>query len=490
MPKTTAQLRQLWRNFECKELEMVLIPFGPDKIRVAPPTSEAWDALTAVMLHHGYVIRTLDTDSYNCRRITGGSGRSLHSFGIALDVNWTTNPFLDHPGNRKVRFSNKATQDERALDVRHGLADTDMTPAMIADIEAIKTKGGVKVFEWGGSWSSRKDCMHFELDLSPAEIAVGIDHDSVNGWAEVDTGEPESALEQLASEVAPAPAQPSGADAHIVIARGGLRLRSGPSETASIIRTVPELTSVNVLSREGPWALVDLQGDQLADGFMLQSFLRRASEAAPSMAAAPVALPEMAAAPPAGLRDILDLCTPDLVATLFPATRKANIAANLPFVLNGLRSRSLVDRAMVLMALGTIRAETEGFVPISEGRSRFNTRVAPFDLYEGRADLGNNQPGDGPRFKGRGYVQLTGRSNYTTIGPQVGTDLVANPELANDPTIAGLILAQFLKNKEAAIRSALANRNLGRARQLVNGGSHGRDHFVDAFERGERALPA
>jgi predicted chitinase len=179
-----------------------------------------------------------------------------------------------------------------------------------------------------------------------------------------------------------------------------------------------------------------------------------------------------------------------LVATLFPATRKTNIAANLPFVLNGLRSRSLVDRAMVLMALGTIRAETEGFVPIDEGRSRFNTRVTPFDRYEGRADLGNNQPGDGPKFKGRGYVQLTGRHNYTTIGPQVGANLVANPELANDPTIAGLILAQFLKSKETAIRSALANRNLELARKLVNGGRHGLDRFVDAFKRGERALPS
>jgi hypothetical protein len=301
MPKTTAQLRQLWRNFECKEEEMVLIPFGPDKVRVAPPTSEAWDALAVVMLHHGYVIRTLDTDSYNCRGITGGAGKSLHSYGIALDVNWTTNPFLDHPGNRKVRFSNKATQDERARDVRLGHADTDMMQAMIADVEAIKTKGGVKVFEWGGSWPSRKDCMHFELDLSPAELAQGIDQTSVKGWAEPDAEQVETALERLAGDVTAAPAQPSIGDAHVVIARGGLRLRSGPSETASIIRTVPELTTLNVLSREGPWALVDLQGDQLADGFMLHSFLRRSGEAGPGVAAIPMAVPSIGVAAPPGL---------------------------------------------------------------------------------------------------------------------------------------------------------------------------------------------
>ena len=74
MSKTTAELRELWKEFECNESAMVLIPFGPDKIRVAPPTAQAWDALAAVIQHHGYNIRTPDTDSYNCRAITGGTG--------------------------------------------------------------------------------------------------------------------------------------------------------------------------------------------------------------------------------------------------------------------------------------------------------------------------------------------------------------------------------------------------------------------------------
>src|SRR4051812_39175928 len=111
MAKSTTQLRQLWKDFECAEADMVVIPFGPDRIRVAPPTVEAWEALAVVMLRHGYHIRTLDTDSFNCREITGGTGLSLHSYGIALDVNATTNPFIDHAGNREVRFSDKATQD-------------------------------------------------------------------------------------------------------------------------------------------------------------------------------------------------------------------------------------------------------------------------------------------------------------------------------------------------------------------------------------------
>src|SRR5688572_15610237 len=79
MPKNTTQLRRLWKDFECEEREMVLIPFGPDKIRVAPPTTHAFEALAAVMHHHGYHVRTQDTDSYNCRTITGGTGKSLHS---------------------------------------------------------------------------------------------------------------------------------------------------------------------------------------------------------------------------------------------------------------------------------------------------------------------------------------------------------------------------------------------------------------------------
>jgi putative chitinase len=63
------------------------------------------------------------------------------------------------------------------------------------------------------------------------------------------------------------------------------------------------------------------------------------------------------------------------------------------------------------------------------GNWRYRTELASGAAYEGRKDLGNTQPGDGVKFKGRGYIQLTGRANYKSFSDFVGVDCVANPEL-------------------------------------------------------------
>jgi putative chitinase len=63
--------------------------------------------------------------------------------------------------------------------------------------------------------------------------------------------------------------------------------------------------------------------------------------------------------------------------------------------------------------------------------------------YEGRHDLGNTQPGDGFRFRGRGVIQITGRANYRRFGPLVGADLEGNPDLAAAPEWAFKIAATF-----------------------------------------------
>ena len=200
-----------------------------------------------------------------------------------------------------------------------------------------------------------------------------------------------------------------------------------------------------------------------------------------------------AAAATAPATSPLPAITPELVSKMFPGTPVKNIAANLPIVLQALVDAGLGDKDMILMALGTIRAETASFLPISEGISHFNTsgNSHPFDKYDFRKkDLGNLGPPDGANFKGRGFVQLTGRSNYQVHGKAIGlgNQLVENPSLANDPQIAAKLLASFLKSREQDIRNALAAKNLKEARRLVNGGSHGLDNFTDAFNKGKSLI--
>lgn len=94
--------------------------------------------------------------------------------------------------------------------------------------------------------------------------------------------------------------------------------------------------------------------------------------------------------------------------------------------------------------------------------------------YEGRKDLGNNQVGDGARFKGRGDIQMTGRRNYTLYAGIVGVDLVGNPDLALDPEISafigvhGMMNGSFTAKKLSQYINSTKTDFVG-ARQVVNG---------------------
>lgn len=183
--------------------------------------------------------------------------------------------------------------------------------------------------------------------------------------------------------------------------------------------------------------------------------------------------------------------TVSMVSKMFPATHLDPIEANLPHVLKAMIDNEPTAVPIVLAALATIRAETDGFVPISEFVSRFNTSPGghPFDLYGNRKDLNNQGPPDGAQFKGRGFVQLTGRANYTKFGSLVGmNDFVDQPDGANEPDVAARILAAFIKSNETAIASALAADDPAMARKLVNGGSHGLARFRFAYETGRRLI--
>ncbi|MDY8108244.1 hypothetical protein U0C82_03655 [Fulvimarina sp. 2208YS6-2-32] len=107
-------------------------------------------------------------------------------------------------------------------------------------------------------------------------------------------------------------------------------------------------------------------------------------------------------------------------------------------------------------------------------RFRSMEEYASGAAYEGRKDLGNTEPGDGKRFKGRGFVMITGRANYTDWSDRLDMDLLANPGLVKDRAIAaricveGMMLGTFTgKDLPDYINDAKAD--YVNARRTVNG---------------------
>jgi putative chitinase len=186
--------------------------------------------------------------------------------------------------------------------------------------------------------------------------------------------------------------------------------------------------------------------------------------------------------------------TVQVVSDMCPGAPLGNIKAYLPAVIEAMSELELVDKSMLLMAVATICAETGRFAPLDEYRSRYNTspnaRAPFFDLYDHRRDLGNRGPHDGAAYKGRGFVQLTGRANYEQLGRALGFGelLLREPERANEPLVAARVLARFLKDRELKIKNALLERDFALARRYVNGGRHGLPEFTASFLSGERLL--
>jgi hypothetical protein len=164
--------RAAWAADLCATERFVTRRVLSHDIRVNPKAVDAFGALDRVLRDAGYEARW--TSAYSCRLIAGTERFSLHSYGIALDIDPNENPFRS-PTSGSVRFSAAATREGRAADVAANLADTIFTPEQIAAVEAIRTVDGRQVWGWGGRWRTPLDAMHFELKVTPEELARGLD---------------------------------------------------------------------------------------------------------------------------------------------------------------------------------------------------------------------------------------------------------------------------------------------------------------------------
>ena len=162
----------------------------------------------------------------------------------------------------------------------------------------------------------------------------------------------------------------------------------------------------------------------------------------------------------------------------------ANVQQNWPAVYAACAGRRLADRPTVIAILATIGTEVSAFAPINEfGSTAYFTR-----MYENNRKLGNTHPGDGARFHGRGFIQLTGRANYREFGRLLGVPLEADPELALRADVAADVLALYFVRRRLA---PLARRGDWKGvRHGVNGGLNGWERFSGLVEALERAAAA
>lgn len=120
------------------------------------------------------------------------------------------------------------------------------------------------------------------------------------------------------------------------------------------------------------------------------------------------------------------------------------------------------------------------------GSLRYVRELASGEAYEGRLDLGNIKPGDGVRFKGRGLIQITGRSNYGKCGQALNVDYIATPELLERPLDACRSAGWFWSSR--GLNTLADSDSFGMLTKKINGGFTGLDDRIHHWLRARKAL--
>jgi hypothetical protein len=175
--------------------------------------------------------------------------------------------------------------------------------------------------------------------------------------------------------------------------------------------------------------------------------------------------------------------SPEIIAAILgPYGPLENVRTNWPLVEAALDRWDVYSPLAGVAAISTIAVETGNFSPVKE-------RGGPtylMNLYENRKDLGNVNPGDGVKFRGRGFIQITGRWDYAHFGSELGRDLENNPDLALDPSVSAEVLALYFHERHIHVYADQQNWEMVRRR--VNGGLTGWPRFIDAVTKLVSAL--
>ena len=172
------------------------------------------------------------------------------------------------------------------------------------------------------------------------------------------------------------------------------------------------------------------------------------------------------------------MVTDDELRQIMPNLPAAKRADYLPFIQQAMAEFGITSYLREAAFLAQLAHES--------AELRYMEEIASGAAYEGRANLGNTQPGDGKRYKGRGPIQLTGRANYTRYGGLLGLDLVNDPTIAATKEVGFRIAGQFWKLNGL---NELADQQQFKAiTKRINGGYNGLDDRIKYYDRAKRVL--
>lgn len=175
----------------------------------------------------------------------------------------------------------------------------------------------------------------------------------------------------------------------------------------------------------------------------------------------------------------------DQLCGVMPKLTGREAARYLPHLLASLAEFEITTPVRIAAFLAQIGHESGGLKFWSEiwGPTAAQRR------YEGRRDLGNTQPGDGKRYRGRGPIQITGRANYRRYSELLNLPLIDQPELLEQPQHGFRSAGAYWKQKGL---NDLADKNtLAAFREItrrINGGFNGLAERLNYWERAKAVL--
>lgn len=171
----------------------------------------------------------------------------------------------------------------------------------------------------------------------------------------------------------------------------------------------------------------------------------------------------------------------DPYARLFPETPIPAITADQlrqitdynadPDRVNHLLPHLLLTMALYKISTPLRQAHFIAQLVHESGSFNYLEEIDPGDYLEGRTDLGNTEPGDGRRFKGRGLIQITGRANYEACGEYLGIDLIKTPLRLADYDLACLSAGWFWAKHK--LNEDADHDDVERVTRTINGGLNG-----------------